>query len=136
MYALIAIALCQSLFVLTLSCFLTLEFAPSAPTKIFVPNFMVSFPFLISTTIFLSRSSSNATKLKPSNTSTSKSFAKFSISAMMFNHVVSGLEAVWANRNKDSEIIKEEKKLDLDLGLFFDGNNAFGVGGLSLRMNF
>ena len=64
------------------------------------------------------------------------SFAKFSISAMMFNHVVSGLEAVWANRNKDSEIIKEEKKLDLDLGLFFDGNNAFGVGGLSLRMNF
>tara|TARA_Y100000768_G_scaffold295697_1_gene229484 strand:- start:50 stop:973 length:924 start_codon:yes stop_codon:yes gene_type:complete len=64
------------------------------------------------------------------------SFAKFSISAMMFNHVVSGLEAVWANRNKDSEIIKEEKKVDLDLGLFFDGNNAFGVGGLSLRMNF
>ena len=64
------------------------------------------------------------------------SFAKFSISAMMFNHVVSGLEAVWANRNKDSEIIKEEKKIDLDLGLFFDGNNAFGVGGLSLRMNF
>ena len=64
------------------------------------------------------------------------SFAKFSISAMMFNHVVSGLEAVWANRNKDSEIIKEEKKVDLDLGLFFDSNNAFGVGGLSLRMNF
>jgi len=64
------------------------------------------------------------------------SFAKFSISAMMFNHVVSGLEAVWANRNKDLENIKEEKKVDLDLGLFFDGNNVFGVGGFSLRMNF
>jgi len=65
------------------------------------------------------------------------SFAKFSISAMMFNHVVSGLEAVWANRNKDTENIKEEgSKIDLDLGLLFDSNNASGIGGLSLRLNF
>ncbi len=65
------------------------------------------------------------------------SFAKFSISAMMFNHVVSGLEAVWANRNKDTENIKEEgSKIDLDLGLLFDSNNAYGVGGLSLKLNF
>ena len=65
------------------------------------------------------------------------SFAKFSVSAMMFNHVVSGLEAVWANRNKDTENIKEEgSKIDLDLGLLFDSNNALGIGGLSLRLNF
>ena len=64
------------------------------------------------------------------------SFAKFSVSAMMFNHVISGLEAVWANRNKDEENLKEEDKIDLDLGLLFDANNDFGIGGLSLRLYF
>jgi len=65
------------------------------------------------------------------------SFAKFSVSAMMFNHVVSGLEAVWANRNKDSENIEDKgSKIDLDLGLLFDANNSYGIGGLSLRLNF
>jgi len=55
----------------------------------------------------------------------------------MFNHVISGLEAVWANRNKDTDNIKEEgSKIELDLGLLFDSNNAYGIGGLSLRLNF
>ena len=55
----------------------------------------------------------------------------------MFNHVVSGLEAVWANRSKDTENKKEERsKIDLDMGLLFDSNNAYGVGGLSLKLNF
>ena len=65
------------------------------------------------------------------------SFAKFSISAMMFNHVLSGLEAVWANRNKDSQDVNQEKKkVDLDLGLLFNPNNTIGIGGLTLRLNF
>ena len=65
------------------------------------------------------------------------SFAKFSVSAMMFNHVVSGLEAVWANRSKDTENIKEEgSKIDLDLGLLYDPNNPYSIGGLSLKLNF
>ena len=64
------------------------------------------------------------------------SFAKFSVSAMMFNHVISGLEAVWANRNKDTQDIKQNKKMDLDLGLLFNPNNSIGVGGLALRLHF
>ena len=65
------------------------------------------------------------------------SFAKFSISAIMFNHVVSGLEAVWANRSKEN-LIREKslKKTDMDIGLFFIPENHFGIGGLSLRLNF
>ena len=65
------------------------------------------------------------------------SFAKFSISAMMFNHVISGLEAVWANRNiKNEKSGEDAKKVDLDLGLLFNPSNSYGVGGLSFRVNF
>ena len=65
------------------------------------------------------------------------SFAKFSISAMMFNHVISGLEAVWANRSiKNEKSRKDAKKVDLDLGLLFNPTNSYGVGGLSFRVNF
>ncbi len=65
------------------------------------------------------------------------SFAKFSISAMMFNHVISGLEAVWANRSiKNEKSGEDAKKVDLDLGLLFNPSNSYGVGGLSFQVNF
>ena len=65
------------------------------------------------------------------------SFAKFSISAMMFNHVISGLEAVWANRSiKNKKSGEDAKKVDLDLGLLFNPSNSYGVGGLSFQVNF
>ena len=65
------------------------------------------------------------------------SFAKFSISAMMFNHVISGLEAVWANRSiKNEKSGEDAKKIDLDLGLLFNPSNSYGIGGLSFRANF
>jgi len=65
------------------------------------------------------------------------SFAKFSISAMMFNHVISGLEAVWANRSiKNEKSGEDAKKVDLDIGLLFNPSNSSGVGGLSFRVNF
>ena len=65
------------------------------------------------------------------------SFAKFSVSAMMFNHVVSGLEAGWANRNKENFIKeKSSKRTDLDIGLLFNPKNHLGIGGLALRLNF
>ena len=65
------------------------------------------------------------------------SFAKFSISAMMFNHVISGLEAVWANRSiKNEKSGEDAKKVDLDLGLLFNPSNSYGIGGLSFRVNF
>ena len=56
---------------------------------------------------------------------------------MMFNHVFSGLEAVWANRIiKNEENGDNTKKIDLDLGLLFDPNNTHGIGGLSFRLSF
>ena len=65
------------------------------------------------------------------------SFAKFSISAMMFNHVISGLEAVWANRSiKNEKSGEDAKKVNLDIGLLFNPSNSYGVGGLSFRVNF
>ena len=65
------------------------------------------------------------------------SFAKFSISAMMFNHVISGLEAVWASRSiKNEKSGEDAKKVDLDLGLLFNPSNSYGVGGLSFQVNF
>ena len=60
------------------------------------------------------------------------SIAKFSISAMMFNHVVSGLETVWSNRKKTNKL----KKTKMDLGLLYSPENKLGVGGLSFRLNF
>ena len=65
------------------------------------------------------------------------SFAKFSVSAMMFNHVISGLEAVWANRSMKNEKSGEDvKKVNFDLGLLFNPTNSYGIGGLSFRVNF
>ena len=65
------------------------------------------------------------------------SFAKFSVSAMMFNHVISGLEAVWANRSvKNKNNGEDVKKVNLDLGLLFNPSNSYGIGGLSFRVNF
>ena len=65
------------------------------------------------------------------------SFAKFSVSAMMFNHVISGLEAVYANRiNKNNKTRKDSKDINLDLGLLFNPINKTGIGGLSFRLNF
>ena len=65
------------------------------------------------------------------------SFAKFSVSAMMFNHVISGLEAVWANRSiKNKKNGEDVKKVNLDLGLLFNPSNSYGIGGLSFRLNF
>jgi hypothetical protein len=65
------------------------------------------------------------------------SFAKFSVSAMMFNHVISGLEAVYANRiNKNNKTRKDSKDINLDLGLLFNPSSKTGIGGLSFRLNF
>ena len=38
--------------------------------------------------------------------------------------------------NEKTKKVEEESKIDLDLGLLFDSNNASGIGGLSLRLKF
>ena len=41
--------------------------------------------------------------------------AKFAISAMMFNHVVSAMDAIWSTQNKNRP--KKSKELKTDVGL-------------------
>ena len=58
--------------------------------------------------------------------------AKFAISAMMFNHVVSAMDAIWSTQNKNRP--KKSKELNTDVGLLYDRNSKYGVGGLSISL--
>ena len=58
--------------------------------------------------------------------------AKFAISAMMFNHVVSAMDAIWSTQNKNRP--KKPKELKTDVGLLYDRNSKYGVGGLSISL--
>ncbi len=58
--------------------------------------------------------------------------AKFAISAMMFNHVVSAMDAIWSTQNKNRP--KKSKELKTDVGLLYDRNSKYGVGGLSISL--
>lgn len=60
-------------------------------------------------------------------------FAKFSISALMFNHVISGLEAVWTSQRKT---VKTNEDIDVSIGLNYDPKNKFGIGGLNFNVSF
>ena len=64
--------------------------------------------------------------------------AKYSITALMFNHVISGIESVWTNQRNANSQKKEEdsESIDTKLSLLYDPINPFGVGGLSLKVNF
>ena len=64
--------------------------------------------------------------------------AKYSITALMFNHVISGIESVWTNqRNANSQKNEEgPSSVDTKLSLLYDPINPFGVGGLALTVNF
>ena len=64
------------------------------------------------------------------------SYAKFSISALMFNHVISGMDAVWSNQRKTSAKIKPNDKIETDLSLIFNPDNKSGIGGVSVRIFF
>ena len=58
--------------------------------------------------------------------------AKFAISAIMFNHVVSAMDAIWSTQNKNRP--KKSKELKTDVGLLYDRNSKYGVGGLSISL--
>ena len=64
------------------------------------------------------------------------SFAKFSVSAMMFNHVISGIEAVWSNRNRVEKNKLKNNKMEAEIGLYHDPNNKTGIGGLTMKVTF
>jgi len=62
-------------------------------------------------------------------------FAKYSVSVLMFNHVVSGLEAVWSSQRK-SRVKTQSSKIETDVSLLYNPNNAFGIGGVSFTFGF
>ena len=61
--------------------------------------------------------------------------AKYSITALLFNHVISGLEAVWTSQRLAREKQKSET-IETDLSLMYNPYNPAGIGGLSLTINF
>jgi hypothetical protein len=65
------------------------------------------------------------------------SAAKYRITVLMFNHVLSGIESVWANQKKAKATKKQQpSKRQSDLGLVYDPSSKFGVGGLKLSVYF
>ena len=60
------------------------------------------------------------------------SLAKYSITAIMFNHVISGIESVWHNQRK----ARNKNNNNTKLGLIYSPYNSYGVGGVSLNFNF
>ena len=65
------------------------------------------------------------------------SAAKYSITVLMFNHVLSGIESVWSNQKKANATKKEQSsKRQSNLGLVYDPSSKFGVGGLKLSVYF
>ena len=58
--------------------------------------------------------------------------AKFAISAMMFNHVVSAMDAVWSTKNRNRP--SNPKEVKTDLSLLYDKNSKYGIGGISLSL--
>ena len=55
--------------------------------------------------------------------------ANYAVSAIMFNHVISGIEAVLTNQRKARSKAEQSKT---DLGLYYDPRNKYGIGGISV----
>ena len=66
------------------------------------------------------------------------SAVKYSITVLMFNHVISGIESVWTNQRKASNEQKQEKasSIDTKLSLVYNPLNQSGVGGLQFAIFF
>ena len=66
------------------------------------------------------------------------SAVKYSITVLMFNHVISGIESVWTNQRKASDEQKQEKtsSIDTKLSLVYNPSNPGGLGGLQFAIFF
>ncbi len=59
--------------------------------------------------------------------------ANYAITALLFNHVWSAIDAVLvANKNKQ----KESNGVKTDVGLLYDGRTKYGIGGVSVSVKF
>jgi len=61
--------------------------------------------------------------------------AKFSVTALLFNHVISGLEAVLTNQKKPREK-QNPTTIETDVSLLYNPYNPGGLGGVAFTINF
>ena len=59
--------------------------------------------------------------------------AKYAVSAVMFTHVISALEAVWSTQIRNRP--KKEQKVQTNVGLLYDQNAKYGVGGIAVSLH-
>ena len=59
------------------------------------------------------------------------SYATYSISAVMFNHIISAVDAVWTTRKR----AKKQSKVETSVNLQYSPYNRFGIGGLKFSFN-
>lgn len=55
--------------------------------------------------------------------------ANYAVTAVMFNHIISGLEAVLTNQRQARKKAQQSKT---DVGLYFDPKTKYGIGGISV----
>ena len=58
--------------------------------------------------------------------------AGYAVTAVMFNHVISAIEAVYSSQAQ----ARKRKTIDTSVGLIYDRNARYGVGGLAFSMRF
>jgi len=58
-------------------------------------------------------------------------WAGYAVSAIMFNHVISALEAAWETKKQSHK----QKKVETSLGLLYSPYNRFGIGGIKLSLS-
>ncbi len=66
------------------------------------------------------------------DSNTLKDYSKYAISAIMFNHVISGLEAVWSSAQSRKE--PDKKEYESDIGLLYNKETSSGIGGIYLSV--
>ena len=62
-------------------------------------------------------------------------YAKYSITTLMFNHVISGIESVWFSQKKAKENLQEVSR-NKKINLVYDPMSPIGVGGINLLIDF
>ena len=59
--------------------------------------------------------------------------AKYAVSAVMFYHVISALEAVWSTQIRNRT--KKERKVQTNVGLLYNQHAKYGVGGIAVSLH-
>ena len=63
------------------------------------------------------------------------SAAKYSITVLMFNHVISGIESVWTNQ-KNARAKNKEASVKPKFDLVYNPNNPSAIGGFRVSLFF